>query len=287
MAMVTLRDYDFLGETAWCPGCGNFGILPAVKKALAKLNLDPHQVLMISGIGQASKLPQYMRVNYFDGLHGRILPVATAARIVNPKLTVIAEGGDGEAYGEGGNHLIHAIRRNVDITFIVHDNQVYGLTKGQASPTSEEGFVTKTTPLGAFSKPLNSMALAIALGASFVARGYSGNVEHLADLITQGIANKGFSLIDVLQPCVTFNRVNTYQWYGSRIYKLDSSYNPRDRVAAFQKAMEWGEKIPLGVIYREERSTYEDHNPRIMEMPLADQYHNTREFDKILDDFKV
>ena len=251
------------------------------------MNLDPHDVLMISGIGQASKLPQYMHVNLFDGLHGRILPVATAARIANPKLTVIAEGGDGEAYGEGGNHLIHAIRRNIDITFLVHDNQVYGLTKGQASPTSEEGFVTKTTPMGVFSRRLNSIVFAISLGASFVARGYAGNMEHLVDLITQGITNRGFSLIDILQPCVTFNHVNTYQWYGSRIYKLDSSYNPRDRSAAFQKASEWEEKIPIGVIYMEDRPTYEDHNPRIIEMPLIKQRHDMATFKKILDDFKV
>ena len=285
--MVTSKDYDYPGGTAWCPGCGNFGILPAVKKALAKLGLDPHQVLMVSGIGQASKLPQYMQCNLFDGLHGRILPVATAARIANPKLTVIADGGDGEAYGEGGNHLIHAIRRNIDITFLVHDNQVYGLTKGQASPTSEEGFVTKTTPMGAFSRRLNSMALAIALGASFVARGYAGNTEHLADLIVQGITNKGFSLIDILQPCVTFNHLNTYQWYGSRIYKLDGSYNPKDRMAAYQKALEWGDKIPIGVIYMEDRPTYEDHNPKITEMPLVEQPQDIRAMEKILDDFKV
>lgn len=285
--MVTLKDYDYPGETAWCPGCGNFAILPAVKRALVKLDLDPHQVLMVSGIGQASKLPQYLRVNIFDGLHGRILPIATGARIANPRLTVIAEGGDGEAYGEGGNHLIHAIRRNVDITFLVHDNQVYGLTKGQPSPTSEEGFVTKTTPMGAFSRPLNCMTLAIALGASFVARGYAGNIEQLVDLIAKGITNRGFSLIDILQPCVTFNHTNTYQWYGSRVYKLDNSHNPRDRMAAFQKAMEWGDKIPTGVIYVEERPTFEDHNPQITEMPLIAQHHDITSFEKILDDFKV
>jgi 2-oxoglutarate ferredoxin oxidoreductase subunit beta len=284
--MVTLKDYDN-GETAWCPGCGNFGILPAVKKALVKLNLDPHQVLMVSGIGQASKLPHYMRCNLFDGLHGRILPVATAAKMVNPRLTVIADGGDGENYGEGGNHLIHAIRRNIDITCLVHDNQIYGLTKGQASPTSDEGFVTKMTPMGAFSRRFNSIAFAVALGASFVARGYSGYVDHLADLIAQGIKHKGFSLIDILQPCVTFNHVNTYQWYGKRVYKLDSSYDPRERTNAFQKAFEWGDKIPLGIIYTEERPTYLDHNPILTTNPLIDQQHNIQHFERILDEFRV
>ena len=284
--MVSLKDYEG-GETAWCPGCGDFGILQAVKKALVKLELEPYQVLMVSGIGQAAKLPHYMKCNLFNGLHGRTLPVAIGAKITNPRLTVIADGGDGDGYGEGGNHLIHAIRRNVDITYLVHDNQIYGLTKGQASPTSEEGFVTKITPLGMFSRQLNPIALAISLGASFVGRGFSGDIEHLSDLIVQAVENRGFSLVDVLQPCVTFNRVNTFQWYRSRVYKLDSLYDPKDRLAASQKAHEWGDKIPIGVIYREARPTYEDHNPRIVQKPLVDQQHDPRDFEKILDEFKV
>jgi len=284
--VVTLRDYEG-GETAWCPGCGNLLILTAVKKALVKLGLEPYQVLMVSGIGQAAKLPHYMKCNLFNGLHGRTLPVATGARITNPKLTVIAVGGDGDGYGEGGNHLIHAIRRNLDITYLVHDNQVYGLTKGQASPTSEEGFVTKTTPEGVFVRRLNPIALAISLGISFVARGYAGDIEHLADIIAQGITNRGFSLIDILQPCVTFNRVNTYQWYRGRVYKLDSSYNPKDPMAAFQKSLEWEDRIPIGVIYTEERPTYEDHYPRITETPLVEQHHDIKSFEEILEEFKV
>ena len=284
--MVSLKDYEG-GETAWCPGCGNFGILQAVKKALVKLDLEPYQVLMVSGIGQAAKLPHYMKCNLFNGLHGRTLPVAIGAKITNPRLTVIADGGDGDGYGEGGNHLIHAIRRNVDITYLVHDNQIYGLTKGQASPTSEEGFITKITPLGMFSRQLNPIALAISLGASFVGRGFSGDIEHLTDLIVQAVENRGFSLVDILQPCVTFNRVNTFQWYRSRVYKLDSLYDPKDRLAASQKAHEWGDKIPIGVIYREARPTYEDHNPRIVQKPLVDQQHDPTSFEKILDEFKV
>ena len=286
MVMVTLKDYEG-GETSWCSGCGNFGILAAVKRALVKLSLEPYQVLMVSGIGQAAKLPHYMKCNVFNGLHGRTLPVAAGARIANPNLTVIADGGDGDGYGEGGNHLIHAIRRNLDITYLVHDNQIYGLTKGQASPTSDEGFVTKTTPLGMFSKPLNPMALAISLGASFVARGFSGEIEHLADLIAQAIQNRGFSLVDILQPCVTYNRVNTYQWYRSRVYKLDSTYNPKDRMAAFQKAQEWGERIPIGVIYTEDRPTYEERNPKITRMPLVEQHHNIEDYEKVLEEFRV
>jgi len=228
-----------------------------------------------------------MKCNLFNGLHGRTLPVATGARIINPKLTVIAVGGDGDGYGEGGNHLIHAIRRNPDISYLVHNNQVYGLTKGQVSPTSEEGFVTKTTPSGSTLQRFNPIALAISLGAPFVARGFAGDIEHLKGLIVEGVRYRGFSLIDILQPCVIFNHVNTWQWYRKRVYKLDNSYNPRDGTAAFQKALEWGEKIPIGIIYTEERSTYEENNPKIGEKPLKDRFHDIKTFEKILDDFKI
>lgn len=284
--MVTLKDYDN-GETAWCPGCGNFGILQAVKKALVKVGLEPYQVLMVSGIGQAAKLPHYMRCNLFNGLHGRTLPVATGAKIVNPNLTVIAVGGDGDGYSEGGNHFLHAIRRNIDLTYLVHDNQIYGLTKGQASATSDEGFVTKTTPMGAFSKRLNPIALAISQGISFVGRGFSGDIEHLSTLIAEAIENRGFSLVDILQPCVTFNRVNTYQWYRKRVYKLENSYDPKDRDIAFQKAQEWGDRIPIGKIYVEDRVTYSKHNPEIEKNPIIKQEHDLEKFKTILEDFKI
>ncbi|MGB6680523.1 MAG: 2-oxoacid:ferredoxin oxidoreductase subunit beta [Candidatus Bathyarchaeia archaeon] len=284
--MVTVKDYEN-GETAWCPGCGNFGILQAVKKALVKIDLEPYQVLMVSGIGQAAKLPHYMKCNFFNGLHGRTLPVATGAKIVNPKLTVIAVGGDGDGYSEGGNHFMHAIRRNIDVTYLVHDNQIYGLTKGQASATSAEGFVTKTTPMGAFSKPLNPIALAISQDISFVGRGFSGDIEHLSSLIAEAIENRGFSLVDILQPCVTFNRVNTYQWYRKRVYKLDSSYDPKDRSAAFKKAQEWGERIPIGKIYAQDRLTYLEHDPEIESNPVIEQKHDLENLKNILEDFKI
>jgi 2-oxoglutarate ferredoxin oxidoreductase subunit beta len=284
--VVTVKDYEN-GETAWCPGCGNFGILQAVKKALVKVGLESYQVLMVSGIGQAAKLPHYMKCNLFNGLHGRTLPVATGAKIVNPKLTVIAVGGDGDGYSEGGNHFMHAIRRNIDVTYLVHDNQIYGLTKGQASATSDEGFVTKTTPMGAFSKPLNPIALAISQGISFVGRGFSGDIEHLSTLISEAIENRGFSLVDILQPCVTFNRVNTYQWYRKRVYKLDNSYNPKDKNAAFQKAQEWGDRIPIGKIYTQDRLTYLEHNPEIESKPVIEQEHYLENFKNILNDFKI
>jgi len=229
-------------ETAWCPGCGNFAILSAVKQALTDAGLKPHQVLFVSGIGQAAKTPHYLNANVFNGLHGRSLPVATGAKLANPGLTVIVESGDGCNYGEGGNHLLAAIRRNVDVTLIVHNNQVYGLTKGQASPTSGEGFVTRAQPAGVASAPFNPLAVAVAMDAGFVARGFSGMPDHLADLIRQGITHRGFSLVDVLQPCVSFNRVNTFAWYRERCYHVPKEHNPTDWQAAMKLALEFGER---------------------------------------------
>ncbi len=281
--MVTLADYKGL-ESAWCPGCGNFGILNAVKKALVGLDLEPHQVLMVSGIGQAGKLPHYMKANTFNSLHGRPVSPAVAAKIANPELTVIAVSGDGDGYGEGGNHFIHAMRRNHDITYLVHNNQVYGLTKGQASPTSDEGFVTKTTLHGA-PVPVSPLALAIVTGAGFVARGFAGDPEHLAELIRQGIKHKGFSLIDILQPCVSFNRKNTYEWYRERVYKVDSGdYDPEDRMAALEKALEWGDRIPTGVIYRHESPAFEEQFPALAEKSLVRQPINPKKIAPLLDE---
>ena len=250
--MATLKDYGQY-ETAWCPGCGNFSILEALKKALVASNLKPHQCLFVSGIGQAAKAPHYLNANVFNGLHGRSLPVATGAKLANPDLAVIVESGDGCNYGEGGNHFLAAIRRNIDVTMLVHNNQIYGLTKGQASPTTAEDFVTKAQPEGVLSAPFNPIAVAVAMGAGFVARGFSGMVDHLADLIQGGIAHQGFALIDILQPCVSFNKVNTFAWYKERCYVLPAEYDPTDWENAMKQAMEWGEKIPLGIIYRNTR----------------------------------
>jgi 2-oxoglutarate ferredoxin oxidoreductase subunit beta len=284
--MVTVQDYEG-GEPAWCPGCGNFQILLAVKQALVELAVEPHQVLFVSGIGQSSKLPHYLKGNLFNGLHGRSLPVATGAKIANPALTVVVVGGDGDGYGEGGNHFVHAIRRNVDMTYIVHNNQIYGLTKGQASPTSERGFVTKTTPGGVLLQPLNPIALAITLGATFVARGFSARVPHLTRLIVEGIQHRGFALIDVLQPCVSFNHLNTYAWYRERVYEVgdEEDYDPEDQLAAFQKAQEWGKKIPIGVIYRSKRPTYEEQVPALKAGPLVTQGHDPRALAGLLEEF--
>jgi 2-oxoglutarate ferredoxin oxidoreductase subunit beta len=282
--MVTVNDYKGI-ESTWCPGCGNFGILSAVKNALVELGLEPHQVLMVSGIGQSGKLPHYMKCNTFNSLHGRPVPPAVAAKIANPKLTVIGVSGDGDGYGEGGNHFIHAMRRNHDITYLVHNNQVYGLTKGQASPTSDAGFVTKTTPHGAPS-PVSPLALAIVTGAAFVARGYAGDVKQLSGLIKEGITSRGFSLVDILQPCVSFNHKNTYEWYRERVYKLDDEkdYDPSDKIAALEKAMEWGDRIPTGILYRQERPTFEEQFPVLAGGTLVDQEINPGSVESLLDE---
>lgn len=251
MTMLKKEDYESI-DPAWCPGCGNFGILEGVKRTMAALEIKPENVLLCSGIGQAAKLPHYLRCNVFNGLHGRALPAAAGAKMANPDLTVIAVGGDGDMYGEGGNHFIHAIRRNLDMTLMVHDNKIYGLTKGQASPTTDLGTVTKVQPRGVENRPLNPLALAISQKCGFVARGYSGRIDHLSELIAAGIRYNGFSLIDVLQPCVSFNKINTHQWYKKRIYDVtDGDYDPADWHEALDKAYEWGEKIPIGIIYRE------------------------------------
>jgi len=274
-----------LPKIAWCPGCGNFGILRAVNQALSDLSISPHRVLMVSGIGQAGKLPHYTRCNVLNMLHGRTLPAASAAKIVNPELTVIAIGGDGDGYGEGGNHLIHAARRNHDITYLVHDNQVYGLTKGQASPTSDRGFTTKTSLDGAWA-PMNPIALAIASGASFVARGFAGDVEHLASLIKAGIQHRGFALIDILQPCVSFNHLNTYAWYRERVYKLEGTgYEPGDKLAAFQKAQEWGERIPVGIVFQKAQPIFEEQLPALKKGPLVKQAIDPSRTGRLLDEF--
>ncbi|MDP2729949.1 MAG: 2-oxoacid:ferredoxin oxidoreductase subunit beta [Dehalococcoidales bacterium] len=269
--MVTLKDYTGL-QPAWCPGCGNFGILRALNKALVELNIEPYQLLLVSGIGQAGKLPHYTRGNIFNSLHGRPVPPAIGARIANPELTVIAISGDGDAYGEGGNHFIHAARGNHNITYLVHNNQVYGLTKGQASPTSDAGFITKTTPYGAIT-PVNPVAMAIISGASFVSRSFAGDIEHLSSVIKQGITHRGFALIDILQPCVTFNHQNTFQWYRERVYALEKEdgYDPANKQAALEKAQEWGQKIPIGIIYRQDLPVYEDQLPALSQGPLVNQ----------------
>ncbi|MBN2109781.1 MAG: 2-oxoacid:ferredoxin oxidoreductase subunit beta [Methanosarcinaceae archaeon] len=283
--MVSIEDYGNF-ETAWCPGCGNFGILRALKNALVDTGRSPGDVLLVSGIGQSGKLPHYLKCNFFNGLHGRTLPAATGARITNRELTIMAIAGDGDCYGEGGNHLIHAIRRNPDITLLVHDNQIYGLTKGQASPTTEPGMTTKINREGVFNSRLNPLALAISLDCSFVGRGFAGDIGHLSELIRKAIEHRGFSLVDILQPCVTFNRLNTFKWYSERVYKKeDDEYPLNDRAKAFSRSLEWGEKIPLGVFYVNERPVLEG-NPDLMSLDPVTRNEAKKEiFNELIDKF--
>ncbi len=245
-------------DIAWCPGCGNFAILKALKEALAELEITPHNLVMVSGIGQAAKIPHYLKANVFNGLHGRALPPATAIKAVNPDLTVIAESGDGDMYGEGGNHLINTMRRNPDITNIVHNNMVYGLTKGQASPTSRMGFKTAVQVRGVSIEPFNPIAAGIAFDASFVARAFAGDFEQMKEIMKKAISHHGYALVDILQPCISFNKLNTYDWFKANTYYLDDVYDPTNRTSAFGVAVEEG-KMALGVIYRnKDRPCFEE-----------------------------
>lgn len=245
-------------DIAWCPGCGNHKLLEAVKLALEELDIDRKRLVMVSGIGQAAKAPQYLDVNMFNGLHGRALPAAFGIRMANRELVVVVESGDGDMYGEGGNHLIHAIRRNFDVTVIVHNNMVYGLTKGQASPTSRRDMKTPVQTGGVILDPFNPLAFAIALDAPFVARAWTGDVAGTASIIKAAISFRGFSIVDVFQPCVVFNKLNTWQWFREHTCALPGDHDPADRQNAFRLALQ-EDKFPLGIIYRNERKpVYED-----------------------------
>ena len=248
-------------EISWCPGCGNFHILEALKDTFESLKLDPVDLVIVSGIGQAGKTPHYLKCNMFNGLHGRSLPLATAVKAANPRLTVVAQGGDGDMYGEGGNHLLHAIRRNPDITVIVHNNMVYGLTKGQASPTSARGFTTGLQVHGVASEPFNPLAMAISLNASLVARTFTGDREGTSRVLAAAIRHRGFALVDILQPCVTFNKVNTYQWFKDRIQPIPDSHDTSDRMKALELAF-MTETLPVGVLFvNEDKPTFEEILP--------------------------
>jgi len=268
---VTIEDYKSDVEIAWCPGCGNFPILDAVKNALVELDLEPRRVAIVTGIGQAPKLPHYMRVNTYNGLHGREAASGQAIKLAADDLTVIVHAGDGGAYGEGGNHFIHAIRRNIDMTLVVHDNHIYGLTKGQASPTTEAGRVTKVNPGGVASRPMNPLALAISQSCTFVAQSTSGKGEHLAAMLKAAITHRGFALLNVLQPCVTWDHVKTYKYYSEHCYELGDDYDPSNRASALELVMRDDEKIPLGIIYREEREAYDGIVLKGIEHPLRDR----------------
>lgn len=266
------KDYKSEVKPTWCPGCGDFGVLASLYQALAQLQLDPTKTVVVSGIGCSSRLPFFVQTYGFQTAHGRVLPVATGIKIANPELTVIAVGGDGDGFSIGGGHLVHAVRRNPDLTYVVMDNEVYGLTKGQTSPTSPLGFKTKSTPFGSADAPINPMAWALASGVSFAARGFSGNPKQLADLIVEGIQHPGFAFIQTMSPCPTF--YNTFDLWRARIEDLPPDHDPTDRMQALAQAFR-NDAIPVGVFYREVRPTLESHT-RVSAHPLKK---NSPEFD--------
>lgn len=269
--MVTVQDYASPIHPTWCPGCGDYGIHNAVKTALAGLSLAPHEVMIVSGIGCGSKLPDYTHANGFLTIHGRALAVATGIRLANHGLKVFCVHGDGDSYGEGGNHLLHAARRNMDFVDIVQNNRRYSLTKGQYSPTSDHCLVTPTSPEGALEETFNPLAVALAAGATFVARGFAGDPKYLSELIVKAARHRGYALLDVLQPCVTFNHENTYDWYRARVYRLEiEGYAANDRGAAFVRCQEWGDRIPIGVFFQQEECpTYEEQVSELSAGPLV------------------
>ncbi len=281
--MLKIDDYHNDYENKWCPGCGNFGILDAMKDALVSLGIPPREILIISGIGQAAKTPHFLNCNMFHTLHGRALPVATGAKLANHDLNILVNSGDGDCYGEGGNHFINAIRRNLDITLLVHNNKVYGLTKGQASPTSDMGFVTTLQTQGVISEPFNPLTVSLDLGAGFVARGFSNDRKHLSKLIQDAMKHKGLSLIDILQPCITYNKINSHSWYKKRVYDLyETDYAANNLDEARSLALEWEEKIPIGILYKKEKPAFHEKIKVLEQGPLITQKYDAEKTQAIL-----
>jgi 2-oxoglutarate ferredoxin oxidoreductase subunit beta len=261
---VELKPKDFKGKVDpdWCPGCGDFGVLNSLQKVCAELGRRPHEIVTVSGIGCSSNFPGFFHAYGMHTLHGRALAVATGVKMANHELTVIATGGDGDGYGIGGNHFAHTARRNVDLTYLVMNNQIYGLTTGQVSPTSCSGMKTKSTPFGSVEPPVNPITTAIMNGATFVARAFSGDPKHLAELMKKAILHKGFALIDIFSPCVTFNHDNDYNFFRPRLKRLeDERHDPNDWKAACEKAMVWGDKIYIGLFLQREAPSLDQLEP--------------------------
>jgi 2-oxoglutarate/2-oxoacid ferredoxin oxidoreductase subunit beta len=274
--MSTVKEFNPKEQPQWCPGCGNFGIIMALRSALSKTERNTHETVVVSGIGCSGKSSHYIRSYGFESLHGRVLPVATGVKLSNKKLTVIGMGGDGDGYGIGLNHFIHLCRRNLDITYIVHNNSIYGLTTGQVSPVSMKGMKTKSTPHGVIEQPIHQLALAITSDATFVARAYAGNLAQLSDIFQQAINHKGIAIVDVLQECPSWNKVNTKEWIQQRVYDLNAEgHDITNREAAYKKAMEdvesKYEKIPTGIFYKVDKPTYGDELPQIKDKELVEQ----------------
>ena len=269
--MVTQDDYKGTIRPTWCRGCGDYGILSALTRALVEHSIAPHELVVVTGIGCGSKLPQYARMNGFHTLHGRPWPVAQGIKLAAHDMHVVIVHGDGDGYGEGLGHFAHAVRRNPKVTELVQNNKIYGLTKGQFSPTSERGKLTSTSPQGSIEYPVQPLALAITHHANFVARGYPGEIKHLTWLIGEALKWPGYALVDILQPCVSFNRERAYDFYKDRVYKLeeDAAYDSSNRAMAWERAQEWGDRIPIGIFYRGDPAPgYETLEPALSEGPL-------------------
>jgi 2-oxoglutarate ferredoxin oxidoreductase subunit beta len=271
---LTMTDFKGRVDPDWCPGCGDYGVLAAVQKALVELQIPNHEVVTISGIGCSSNFPGFIETYGMHTLHGRSLAVATGMKMANHAMTVLVTGGDGDGFGIGGNHFMHTMRRNVDLTYIVMDNQIYGLTTGQTSPTSRLGMKTKSMPFGSVEGPINPISLALAAGATFVARGFSAEQKHLTELLKQAIEHKGFSFLDVFSPCVTYNHDNTFQWFRPRVKKLEDNpeYDSADWMMAMEKSLLWGDEIPIGKFFeRNDVPTLHGAEPVLNSGPLAHQ----------------
>jgi len=275
-------------EISWCPGCGNYSALKVMKDALIDLGIKPHEFVLVSGIGQAGKFPHFIKAQSYNGLHGRYLSAALGIKASNPELTVIAVSGDGCTLSEGGNHFLHTIRYNPDIVNVLHNNQVYGLTKGQASPTSQLGFKTKVQVFGVINEPFNALAVAISLNASFVARAFVGDMEKTKELLKKAINHKGYALIDLLCPCVTFNHVNTFQWYKEHSYYIDEAHDPYDQMKAMKLALDTN-RLALGILYKNPNKRPYSENVRIYnedKRPLYQRDLNKEKFNLLLESLR-
>lgn len=264
---------DFRGEQpTWCPGCGHFSVNAALQKAASELGLEPHQLAVISGIGCSGKISEYTRSYGFHTIHGRTLPVAQGVALANKDIKVVASGGDGDGYGIGMGHFVHAVRRNIDMTYIVMDNHIYGLTKGQTSPTSARGFVTKTSPSGSVENPIHPLETALVNGVTFLAQGFSGDIRQLNILFKAAIEHKGFALVNVFSPCVTFNKVNTYDYWKERLIDISSveNYNVTDRAQAINIVRE-REGLISGILFKEGRKTFTELDVNFPQAPIVKQ----------------
>ncbi len=266
---LSIEDLSSMDKPNWCPGCGDYLMLNAVKKGLVELNIKPENAAIISGIGCGSKFPHHLTTYGFHAIHGRAIPFATGVKLTNPDLTVIVAAGDGDIYGIGGNHFMHGLRRNLDITVLVQNNMIYGLTKGQTSPTSEKGFISKSTPHGNIEEPVHPMVMSLAAGATFVARTFSGDPKHVAEVIKAAIAHNGSALVDMLMPCLSFNKVNTLAWYKERVYKMEG-HDKTDIVEAYRRALEH-DKFPIGIFYEADKPTYTEELKQLKDKPLVKQ----------------